>query len=348
VRTLTHSVRTNFRVDRRYAAAVAVIAVIYLAAAKLGLSFAFSTKQISAVWPPSGLALVTMLILGYRYWPGIFLGAMLANATTNEPLLVAAGIAVGNTLEALAGAYFLRTVAQFKNVFAKPRDAGFFALAGAISAPIAALFGTACLAAGGLIAWSGLPQAALLWWQGDLMGIVLFGPFLLAYLNPHAFDILRGRLIEGGVILAAAFGLSIAVFTSHSPSALAFPYLLFPVAMLAAIRLTQLGVVTTSMVVAVVAVWATLNKLGPFAVTGQIEEGLVLLQVFVTVLSATSLMLAMAITERLSAEAELRQRTGQLAKMDEELKEANKRVTNILADILDERSPRRGKGNGHG
>src|SRR3989442_1634357 len=78
-------------------------ALIYFAAAKLGLRFAFVAKQVTVVWPPTGIALAALLVLGPRAWPGITLGAFLANATTDEPLWTAGGIAVGNTLEAVAG-----------------------------------------------------------------------------------------------------------------------------------------------------------------------------------------------------------------------------------------------------
>ena len=36
----------------------------------------------SAVWPPTGIALAATLLLGYRIWPAILLGAFLVNITT--------------------------------------------------------------------------------------------------------------------------------------------------------------------------------------------------------------------------------------------------------------------------
>src|SRR2546422_3748217 len=82
-------------------------ALIYSAGAKLGLRFAFVAKQVTVVWPPAGIALAALLVLGPRAWPGITLGAFLANATMDEPLWTAGGIAVGNTLEAVVGAWLL-------------------------------------------------------------------------------------------------------------------------------------------------------------------------------------------------------------------------------------------------
>src|SRR5262249_59327743 len=84
------------------------LAAIYFSAAKLGLSLAYVAEQVTVVWPPTGIALTAVLLFGWGAWPGIALGAFLANATTHVPAAAACGIAAGNTLEALLGAWLLR------------------------------------------------------------------------------------------------------------------------------------------------------------------------------------------------------------------------------------------------
>ena len=96
-----------------YAAKVAVLAGAYYGAAKLGLSLAFASPSVTAIWAPTGISLAAVLLWGYRVWPGVALGAMLANAWTGVPFYGVLGITVGNTLEALAGAYLLRELADF-------------------------------------------------------------------------------------------------------------------------------------------------------------------------------------------------------------------------------------------
>src|SRR5262245_15516545 len=116
-RGAAHPQRTTGRLDERtvlrggwalYSAQVVCLAAAYFGAAKLGLTMAFVAEQVTAVWPPTGIALAALLSWGYRAWPGVALGAFLANATANEPFASAAGVALGNTLEALAGAWMLR------------------------------------------------------------------------------------------------------------------------------------------------------------------------------------------------------------------------------------------------
>src|SRR3982751_5501832 len=77
---------------------IPALAAAYFVAAKLGLTMAFVAEQVTAVWPPTGIALAALVSFGPRVWPGVALGAFLANATTNAPLATACGITAGNTL----------------------------------------------------------------------------------------------------------------------------------------------------------------------------------------------------------------------------------------------------------
>ena len=105
----------------RYLAGILGLAILYVVAAKLGLSLALTVKQITTVWPPSGLALVALVVYGYRMWPGVFIGALVANLLTAEPLGVATGIAVGNTLEAVVGALLVRRVVRLQPALNRAR-----------------------------------------------------------------------------------------------------------------------------------------------------------------------------------------------------------------------------------
>src|SRR5437764_11892692 len=90
---------------------ISVLTLIYFGAGKLGLSLALMHKSASAVWPPTGLALAAVLLLGYRIWPAIFVGAFLVNWTIPSPITASLGIAAGNTLEAILGALLAKRFA---------------------------------------------------------------------------------------------------------------------------------------------------------------------------------------------------------------------------------------------
>jgi integral membrane sensor domain MASE1 len=111
------------------AVAILVFAAVYFGAAEFGLSMAFVNASASAVWPPTGIALAVLLLWGYRLWPGIFLGAFLANLFTPAPpeatmaMVVGKtlGIATGNTLEAIVGAWLVNHFANGRNAFEQAR-----------------------------------------------------------------------------------------------------------------------------------------------------------------------------------------------------------------------------------
>jgi integral membrane sensor domain MASE1 len=153
-----------------YPVQLALLAAVYFGAAKLGLTMAFVAEQVTAVWPPTGIALAALLFFGYRVWPGIALGAFLANATANEPLATATGIALGNTLEALAGAWMLRRLVQFDPALGRVKDVlGLVVLAAVLSTLVSATVGVTSLCLGGVKPWTAYPAIWTVWWLGDAM-----------------------------------------------------------------------------------------------------------------------------------------------------------------------------------
>jgi hypothetical protein len=158
-------------------AAIMILAAIYFVAGKLGLKLAFLHASATAVWPPAGISLAVFLIVGYRVWPGIFLGAFLVNVTTAGAVLTSFGIATGNTFEGLAGAYLVNRFANGRNAFDQPRDIfKFVGFAGVISTAVSATFGVTSLCLGGLAQWATCGPIWLTWWLGGCRGRSHRGP----------------------------------------------------------------------------------------------------------------------------------------------------------------------------
>ena len=126
------------------------LALVYFGSAKLGLQLAFSNESVTAIWPPTGIALAVLVLWGRGLWPGVLLGAFLANVTTDVPVYTAAGIAVGNTLEAVVGAWLLERVG-FRPTLLRLRDLFALVVLGAvISTAVSATIGLAALRCRGL------------------------------------------------------------------------------------------------------------------------------------------------------------------------------------------------------
>jgi two-component system, NarL family, sensor histidine kinase FusK len=156
-----------------------LLAGVYVAGAKAAFALAFVQTSIAPIWPPSGIALAAVLLLGRRTVPGVALGALLFNASTSVPLWVSAAIALGNTLEALAAAWLLRR-ADFGVGLERVRDVLALAgLAAPVSATISASMGVTSLWAVGTLAVGSLPSAWVIWWAGDIAGILTVAPPLL-------------------------------------------------------------------------------------------------------------------------------------------------------------------------
>src|SRR6201982_1526348 len=153
---------------------IGVLAVIYFIAGKLGLMLASLHASASPVWPPAGIALAASLLLGYRAWPAIFIGAFLVNVTTAGNVATSFSIATGNTLEALVGAWLVNRFAGGTNVFDRPQGVFKFALAAGISAIISPAFGVTSLGVASFADWAHYGAIWLTWWLGDATGDPVF------------------------------------------------------------------------------------------------------------------------------------------------------------------------------
>jgi integral membrane sensor domain MASE1 len=84
-----------------YGITLLLLTAVYFGTGRLGLSLGAFSRFATLVWLPSGIAVASLFLWGYRLWPAITLGAFLVNFFSGAPLFVAIGISIGNTLEAL-------------------------------------------------------------------------------------------------------------------------------------------------------------------------------------------------------------------------------------------------------
>ncbi len=290
-----------------YLATIGILAAVYFATAKLGLLLAIPPGNATAVWPPSGIALAAVLLRGYRVWPGIWVGATLVNATTSVSLATAASIGVGNTLEALLGAYLLHRFVGTGSPLYRVQDVFKFAvLAGALSCMVAATVGVSSLHLEGAIRWSAYPSNWWTWWVGDIVGVIVVTPLLLTWSQEPRGTWGHRRLAEGLGLLVLLLTVSQVIFGGWIPGKFpnSLPYLALPVLAWTAFRFGLRETTTAIAAVAGFAIWGTLRGFGPF--DGQtFNESLLLLEGFVSVLAVTNLALAAAVAERRGMEAAL-------------------------------------------
>lgn len=287
--------------NRRYLIRLAIVCAAYFGTARMGLALAYDNASVTAIWPPSGIALAATMIWGYRMWPGIAAGALLANALTGVPPITVLGITCGNTLEALAGAYLLHR-ADFRTSLTRVRDVfALFALAGLLSTMVSATIGVATLYAGDHLMAEDIVSTWRTWWLGDMGGNLLIAPLLLVVASgPDLRELVRRRF-ELVCLAAALVGTSVIVFAIDMP----IKYMLFPPMLWAALRFRQVGAVVSSFSVVSIGVVFTAAGAGPFT-QGSIDGALLLTQTFIGVAAVTCLLLAAISTEQKLAQDELR------------------------------------------
>jgi diguanylate cyclase (GGDEF)-like protein len=297
--------RSHYLVDL---AVVGALTAIYFAAGKLGLMLAFDNVSASAVWPPTGIALTAVLVLGYRVWPAVFLGAFLVNITTAGSAATSLGIATGNTLEAVLGAYLVNRFANGRHAFDRAQDVFRLAvLAGMLSTMVSATFGVTSLSLGGLSRWIDYGQVWRTWWLGDAVGVLIVAPVaLLWYLHPR-LRCTRKQLVEAMALLLAVIAIGLMVFGDLLPRHRGdYPVWFFCIPLLVwiAARFGQRETATATFLLSAIAIWGTLRGFGPF-VRASPHESLLLLQTLMGVIAMMAMALSASMFERKRLEAHL-------------------------------------------
>jgi diguanylate cyclase (GGDEF)-like protein len=291
-----------------YVAQVTLLTVVYFAAAKLALSFAIAPGYATPIWPPSGIALAALLLLGNRVWPGVWLGAALVNFTVNSSPALAFAIGTGNTLEALAGALMVRRyIVGLSCRFERASDVFKFVAVAALSCTIAATIAVGWLALEGPLSRPDALQNWITWWQGDVAGVIIVTPLILSWSIRHPIAWSQWRLIELASFVVALWGVTNLVF-DQAPRA--FPvsatFLILPLIIWAAYRFTQREVTTAVAAVFAIALPYTLDGEGPFG-SPSLNASLLMLLAFMSTLVVTGLLLNAVEGERKRAIQDLEQ-----------------------------------------
>src|SRR5438067_9330118 len=221
---------------RADAAKLVAVAAVYYGAAKLGLTLAFEAPSVTAIWPPTGIALAAIVLWGYRMWPGVALGAFLANSWTGVPIYTTLGITIGNTSEALVGAYLLREVAELRPSLERLRDVlSLVAFAGIASTVVSATIGVTSLLIGDEISSGDIGSVWRTWWLGDMGGDLVVAPAILVAATHWRFTRAPGRALEAVALALGVLGLTYLGFSSSA----GYTYLIFPPLIWAALRFWQ-------------------------------------------------------------------------------------------------------------
>jgi signal transduction histidine kinase len=299
--------------ELRLPARIVLLAALYTLVGRVGLSIAPVGGFATVVWPPSGIALAALVLYGKALWPGVFLGALFVNLWIGAPVGVALGIATGNTLEPLLGAWALSRVHGFDPSLGRLKDViALVAIPAVLTTAVSATVGAMSLELGGKIESGEFREVWQAWWIGDMIGDLLVAPLLLTWGAPRKGSEVT-RPGEALALAATVLGVCLFLFGPWQSPRLEWlrrANFVIPIMMWAAIRFGTRGATATAFVCSALALWGTVTGHGPYMRLGSLRDAIVGLQLYLPLLGATFLALGAVTAER--AELLRRERAARL------------------------------------
>ncbi len=304
---------------------IVAIAIAYYITAKLGQYLAIPPGFITPVYPPSGIALVAVLLAGYRVGWGLGVAAFIAAAwplwanTGIASMSIAAGlgIAIGSVLQALVGAWLIRRWIKAPSIFSSAPNVAKFSGIELFSCMVSPTFGATTMYLCGFIPQYDYLNSWITFWLGDATGVLVVAPLLIFWVNyglqqrqvPSAMPwtlasllptVTQRSLGETAIWLMALAGVGTIAFGFGYP----VEYLLIPLLVWSAFRSKQRWVAIAIVLVAALAIAGAIRGTSSFN-RGTLNESLLLLQAFIGTVAVTTLILSAVIIEREQVKASL-------------------------------------------
>jgi len=316
---------------------IILTAVIYFSSAYLGLILAFQDPFTSPVWPPAGVGFALILLLGPRVWPGITIGSLLAYmlvfwlkkvevslATIEASTLIAAG----NTIELLIGYYLIKRFIRNDDPFKKANDSFIFLLISLVMCLIGSSFGTYSLYLNDGVEPQKLIQTWFFWWIPNVASVLLFTPFILSWQRTFRIKATKSKIIEFILFLSCLF-IFIAILNNQvlgSTIEKSLPFLVIPFLLWLAFRFNLQTSMAGVLLTALSAVYFSVNCTGPFVLETN-ENSILILQIFIGVISITSIVLSSTVFERSVAQDTIKKFNETLeSKIAERTRELNEEI----------------------
>ncbi|MEN3585174.1 MASE1 domain-containing protein [Streptomyces sp. ZYX-F-203] len=276
----------------------AAVSACYFAAGRLGLLRRLSVDEavVSPLWPPSGVALAFLFLLGWRAVPGIALGALfiLMSLTTLGPTVLAT--VFGNVAAPLCAYLLLRRVG-FRTDLGRLRDGVALVFLGALTSMlISASVGVVMLALTTDLPREDFWAVWLAWWVGDAMGVVIVTPLLFLVFRTRRFPLRnRRRWAEAaGMTVLAAVVLPLAAYNVFN-----LLFLVYPVLIWTALRFQFAGSLLCALAASVVTTSAAIQGAGSFQDLSDVQI-MVKLQAFNGSVGLTALLLSAVISAQIN------------------------------------------------
>lgn len=304
---------------------IGIVALLYFASAWLGHALAFTGTTALSVWPPSGMAFALLVLMGRSVWPGITIGALAANllafwnmqGMSQQALIgISVCIALGQTSEALTGRVLLTRWIKDTFPFNRTRDTFRFLFASVFMCVIGSGIASLSLWIAGIINNISFGDYFIHAWISNVVGILLFTPLILAVAKLKRITVSTSKLIEGGICVASLVGLTLLVRFGYFNNTLinSLPYLLIPFLLWLTFRFDLVAGMSVALTASLTAIYFTVQQVGPF-VQPQPLESMLFVQVFIGVISMSTIVLSATVAERAQVQEQLKKFNANLETM---------------------------------
>jgi two-component system, sensor histidine kinase and response regulator len=286
---------------------LAVLFALNLAAGFLARKFALNCETPELFWPPAGLALAAVLVLGWRFWPVAAVGAEIFLYAAGAPFgsFMAATVA-GVTVSAVACKMLFRRVLKFESGFERPREVvGFVLIAGGLGAVLNAAFNVAGLALAQKISWNLFFPNLLVWCIPNALATLVLAPVFAVWAAPSLWrwdwrTAAEGALCMAG--LATSTLIAIAVWFFYGVHNYPLAYLPVPFVLWATFRLGPRGATAGTLVVTAQIFYFLFQR---HAFADENPDALQALGNYLGIAAAINLLLAAVVAGRRRAEINL-------------------------------------------
>jgi two-component system, cell cycle sensor histidine kinase and response regulator CckA len=290
-----------------------LLAVSYYLCALLGLSLRLPHGRVAVFWPPNAIILLALLLSPARAWAIYLLalvGGFVAAAAQDQSWTRVFTFTVANTVEVLVAAAFVRGVLRGPPRFVGLREAIVFLLGAVLLATSA----SATIAALVFIWEPGVSYGLIwrIWFLGDLLGQLIVAPLLLVWAR-GGWTWLRTlslpQRIEGSLLVLGLAATAIVALGGDMRAPGVIPALVYtplPFLLWAAVRFGTRGLFSSLLLVTLLAIWQASTARGPFAASGGPDENVLSLQLFLTIVAISLMLLVSLVEERRQAMTEMR------------------------------------------
>ena len=301
-----------------------------------GIMLSRQSEGVATIWLSNGIIFGLLITQPPRRWLPYFAVGLtadtLADVVYGDPLRVAIGVSLANSVEVVTSALVLTRMFGVPLDLSRRRPLVGFLLVSVVGATAVT---SALGASWTMLFYQAGPWWKLFrtWWLGDLLGMAILAPLTVMLQRRASYSILRARALPRTLLVLLVPAIVTVVVFTHNTDPLIF--FLFPALLLVAFRLGFPGTVLTIVLVTLMTIGFTIRGHGPLMlIPGEhmLLRRIVVAQVFAAVSIFTMFPVAALLEQKDALQASLaasEARFRTLAQTDELTGLANRRSFNL-------------------